>query len=115
MNIGENIRKRREELGMSQLDLAKMIGVTQGSIGNYESGVSNPKMELLPKIFEALNIDANYLFGKVKPEDDYKKNSPSPIVRKNRDELYKEIVELTEPEVDQLEIFTGYLLYRRGG
>lgn len=62
MNIGERIRKRREELGISQSELAKRIGVTQGSIGNYESGVSNPKMELMPKLFDALKTDANYLF-----------------------------------------------------
>lgn len=65
MSIGEKIRKRREELGLSQVELAKRIGVTQGSIGNYESGVSNPKMELMPKLFEALRTDANYFFGEV--------------------------------------------------
>lgn len=63
MTIGEKIRQRREQLGLSQVELARRIGVTQGSIGNYESGVSNPKMELLPKLFEALNTDANFLFG----------------------------------------------------
>ena len=62
MSIGEQIRRRREELGLSQSELAKRIGVTQGSVGNYESGVSNPKMELMPKLFEALDTDANYLF-----------------------------------------------------
>ena len=31
MSIGERIKKRREELGMSQLELAKRVGVTQGS------------------------------------------------------------------------------------
>ena len=63
MTIGEKIRLRREQLGLSQSELAKRIGVTQGSIGNYENGVSNPKMELLPRLFEALNTDANFLFG----------------------------------------------------
>lgn len=62
MSIGERIKKRREELGMSQSELAKRVGVTQGSIGNYETGVSNPKMELMPKIFDALKTDANYIF-----------------------------------------------------
>lgn len=62
MSIGERVRIRREELGLSQAELAKRIGVTQGSIGNYESGVSNPKMELMPKLFEALKTDANYIF-----------------------------------------------------
>lgn len=71
MTLGEKIKQRREMLGMSQKELAQKIGVTQGSIGNYESGVSNPKMELMPKIFEALRTDANYLFGEAKQENEF--------------------------------------------
>lgn len=77
MTIGDKIRIRREELGFSQVDLAKLIGVTQGSIGNYENGVSNPKMELIPALLKALDVDANYLFGTIKPEEE--KSAPNRV------------------------------------
>lgn len=70
MTLGEKIKKRRELLNMSQADLALKIGVTQGAVGNYESGISNPKMELLPKLFSALKTDANYLFDEPKKSDE---------------------------------------------
>lgn len=71
MTVGEKIKQRREALGISQKELAQKIGVTQSAIGNYESGLSNPKMELMPKIFEALRTDANYLFGEAKRENEF--------------------------------------------
>lgn len=69
MTLGDKIRQRREEMGMSQAELAKRLGVTQGAIGNYESGVSNPKIDYMPKLFEILRADANYFFGEVKQEE----------------------------------------------
>lgn len=94
MTLGEKIKKRRELLNMSQADLALKIGVTQGAVGNYESGVSNPKMELLPKLFSALKTDANYLFDEPKKSDDFTYHDTQ-IIDKYRklDAFGKEVVD----------------------
>ena len=39
MSFGEQLRKRREELGMSRDTLAEKLGVSRSAIGNYETGV----------------------------------------------------------------------------
>lgn len=62
MSIGSRIKQRREELGITQPVLAKLVGVSKGSIGNYESGISNPNEPILIKLFEVLECDANYLY-----------------------------------------------------
>ena len=51
MSIGTRIKMRREELGMTQPELACLIGVSKGSIGNYESGISRPNEDILIKLF----------------------------------------------------------------
>jgi len=51
------IRKRREELSITQKDLAEMSGVNLRSISNIESGVSNPSLEVLNKIAEILGLE----------------------------------------------------------
>lgn len=61
MSIGSRIKERRNELKITQEELAKQIGVTKGAIANYENEVSKPKIELMYKLFEALDCDANYL------------------------------------------------------
>jgi len=36
--IGEHIRKRRMDLGLMQREVAKIIGVTESTIWNWENG-----------------------------------------------------------------------------
>ena len=62
MSINSRIKERREELEMSRQELADKIGVTPSAIANYENGVSSPKIELLYKLFDVLECDANYLY-----------------------------------------------------
>lgn len=65
MGIGSKLKQRREALNLTQAELAKIIGVTQAAITNYETEVSHPKEQVLYKLFEALDCDANYLFSDV--------------------------------------------------
>jgi len=62
MSVGSRIKELRESKGMSRNDLAAKLGVTVGSISNYENEVSSPKEPILFKIMDALGCDANYLF-----------------------------------------------------
>lgn len=62
MSLNARIKERREQLGMSRPELAAKLGVTPSAIANYENSVSSPKIELLFKLFDALQCDANYLF-----------------------------------------------------
>ncbi len=62
MSIGKRIKQRREELGMSQEELAKALGVTKGAIGNYEVDLGAPKATNITKLMAVLQTDANFLF-----------------------------------------------------
>lgn len=62
MSIGSRIKEARLALGINQEELAKMIGVTKGAIGNYEADISRPKEAILIALMKALNIDANYIY-----------------------------------------------------
>lgn len=62
MSIGSRIREARQMKNISRNKLAELIGVTSSAIANYENGVSSPKLDLMYKLFDALDCDANYLF-----------------------------------------------------
>lgn len=40
---GARIRRRRQELGMTQLDLAERTGLSEAAVRSYELGTRNPK------------------------------------------------------------------------
>lgn len=65
MGIGYRIKEAREKMGLTQIELGNMVGVTGSAITNYEKGTSHPKEQIIYKLMETLNIDANYLFQDV--------------------------------------------------
>ena len=62
MGLSNRLKERREQLGLTQSEVASLLGITPGEVGNYENGVSTPKADILFKVFDALKCDANYLF-----------------------------------------------------
>lgn len=62
MSFGERLRERREQLNMSRRELAEALGVSVSAIGNYETGISAPKEEVLLHLFDSLQVDPNTLY-----------------------------------------------------
>lgn len=61
ISFGERLKFSRAEAGMSQEDLAKLLGTKKGSISRYERGDVSPGAEVLSMMCCHLNIDANWL------------------------------------------------------
>jgi len=57
----QNMRARRKELGMSQVDLAKAMGVNQPYVSQLESGERSPQLETIAKVAEALSTTPDAL------------------------------------------------------
>lgn len=68
--IGRNIREQRMKKGLSQEELAERLYVTRQTISNYETGRSNPDVEMLTRLAEALDTDIQLLiYGETKKRD----------------------------------------------
>lgn len=61
MNIGEKIRNTREDMDLSQYDMAKMIPMNQSNYSKIERGVQEPSMTQLRRICQILRLDPRYL------------------------------------------------------
>lgn len=62
--IGENIKTLREMRGLSQSDLAEIVGVKPAAISKYEQGrVPNIPPKRIEQIAKALGVTPNVLIG----------------------------------------------------
>ncbi|CAD7288811.1 LexA repressor [Campylobacter majalis] len=61
-NLGEKIRNLRKNLGFSQKDFAKKIGVSYGSLQSYEYGEIEPKRHIINTICITFNKPFNYFY-----------------------------------------------------
>jgi|SRR6188472_2143348 len=55
--IAEQVRDRRRELGLSQAEVAVLVGTTQSAIARLESGGRPPRIDTLLRIADALNCE----------------------------------------------------------
>ena len=60
--LNERMRKARQQKGISQTELAKLIGVSRQTINMIENGDYNPTIALCLKICKALDKTLNDLF-----------------------------------------------------
>jgi predicted transcriptional regulator len=55
--IAEKVAERRVDRGLSQRELAELVGTTQSAIARLERGGRPPRIDTLLKIAEALDCD----------------------------------------------------------
>lgn len=68
--FGRRLRAFRKLKQMTQVDLARAIGVSVATIGSIERGTRQPTADLVGAIASALSIDAEELYGPAARADD---------------------------------------------
>lgn len=59
--FADGMKRRRESLGLSQVELSKRSGVPQSTISAVESGARIPKEDTMVMIANGLNCSVGYL------------------------------------------------------
>ena len=62
--ISEKIRKLRNDFNISQVTLAKELGVTKQCVSNWENDNILPSIEMLIKIADFFDVSIDYLLGR---------------------------------------------------
>ena len=55
--IGQTIKQRRKELGITQPDLAELAGVSKNTLYQLERGQGNPSLDIITKLAEVLGME----------------------------------------------------------
>src|SRR5688572_23081261 len=67
--VGIALRSRRNELGLTQIELARAIGVTFQQVQKYERGTSRISAGRLSAISQALQVPITYFFQAMNGSD----------------------------------------------
>ncbi len=78
------IKQLRMERGLSQDQLAALLGISRSAVGMYETGKREPDLETCEAIADIFNIDMDYLTG-----------------RSNTEKMHLTITD-TDPQLDEL-------------
>jgi transcriptional regulator with XRE-family HTH domain len=60
----QTIKNARQAKGITQEQLAKALGITQGAVAQWEKGLTHPSFEMLPRLAAELEITVDELIKK---------------------------------------------------
>ena len=63
MDIGTKIRNQREDMDLSQREMAKLIPMNQSNYSKIERNLQEPSIEQLRRICQILKLDPRYLLN----------------------------------------------------
>ena len=61
--IAEKVKKLREQKGLSQAELARLLGITRSSVNAWEMGISVPSTQYIVVLAGVFDISTDYLLG----------------------------------------------------
>lgn len=85
--IGEKVKFRRQDIGMSQEGLAEILELSYQQIQRYENGNNKISVERIQEIAEALSVPVMYFF-----ENDYTQPLPEHVINYSPSEEEKTLL-----------------------
>ncbi|KAA8419969.1 helix-turn-helix domain-containing protein [Acetobacter pomorum] len=67
--FGIRVRIKREQKGFTQAELGRMIGLSENSVVQYETGRAVPKTANFERLAEALGVSSRYLLTGDVPDE----------------------------------------------
>ena len=61
--LSKILKQERNKKGLSQMAFAKLFGVSQQTIGSWETNRTSPDLESLSKLANFFNVSVDYLLG----------------------------------------------------
>ena len=69
----ENIRSLRIDNGLTQKQVAQILGISQNTYSQYEIGVLNYPVDALMKLADFYGVSVDYLLGRTTKKEPYPK------------------------------------------
>lgn len=60
----KRLQKVLEEKNITQREFARLVGVTEVTISRYLNGERKPRIEIIDRMAEVLNVSTDYLLGR---------------------------------------------------
>ena len=103
MEFSERLKDLRKQAGLTQVDVAEKLGISQPAYASWERGVKKPTQENLVKIAQILNVSVDYLVGNSEEKTDeldniellFRMNSKG-LTNEDKKVFKKELIEFME-------------------
>ena len=101
--IGERLQELRKDKGISQAEIAKILGVSHYTVSSYECDRSDPDDNLKVELAKLFNVSLDYLLGLT--------DEPYSYVREKNMIIVPEIFE--QEDLQEIKEYIKYVEYKK--
>ena len=100
-HVGERIRSRRAELGLTQEQLAEALDISYQQIQKYETGANRISASRMFEMARKLDVDLGYFFEGLPLEDERAQERPLEHGGRQRSaiELVRKFAQIDDPQI----------------
>jgi len=66
--LANRLKEKRKSKNLSQMEIAKIVNIKQGTYSGYESGKHEPSLDILVKLANEYETSTDYLLGRYNRE-----------------------------------------------
>lgn len=64
MELSKRLKEIREEKGLSQRELAKLLNIDKSTVAKYETGERSPDADMIVKLADFFDVSTDFLLGR---------------------------------------------------
>lgn len=91
MDIGEKVKRLRNEKGMTLKQLSEATGLSTGFLSQFERGITTIAVEHLSTIADLFNVKINYFFEEEPESEPIVRGYDQPVIHKLNNMIYKQL------------------------
>lgn len=117
--LAKRLRQARDEAGYKQVDAAKKLGISNGTLSGYERSYRDPDTDILNEMAELYGVSVDWLLGKSNSpkieEKDKKAALMEEMARRYPDAeiMFDNLAGMTYEELKEVDDFIRFKLQKR--
>ena len=64
MELSKRLKEIREEKGLSQRELAKLLNIDKSTVAKYETGERSPDADMIVQLADFFDVSTDFLLGR---------------------------------------------------
>lgn len=118
--LGKRLRQARDNTGLSQIDAAKKLGISNGTLSGYERDYRDPDTNILHRMAELYDVSVDWLIGKAGKSSESDEDRKNSIINKiimefpDAELMFNDLASFTADDMQEVYDFIKFKKSQKG-
>ncbi|OQM47503.1 transcriptional regulator [Anoxybacillus sp. UARK-01] len=95
-DLGKRLKEARKKKKLTQIEAAKLLGISNGTLSGYERNYRDPDTKTLENIADLYGVSTDYLLGRSDNPSNHHKDDLPRLTEKDEKDIAKQLEKILE-------------------